>query len=182
MIHETQGGYVKSERQNGITTIEFHHPKSNSLPGKVLSELATAVHEAGNDEETKLIILRSHGEKAFCAGASFDELVSIQTLKDGITFFSGFANVINAMRKCPKFIIGRIHGKCVGGGVGCISFLACVYSDSYVSLCGREGVSARPPNTRRERTSQRRLSQHQQTHTNTHTHIRVARDSREICS
>lgn len=118
MIHETQGGYVKSERHNGITTIEFHHPQSNSLPGKILGELATAVHAAGNDEETKLIILRSHGEKAFCAGASFDELASIQTLKEGIIFFSGFANVINAMRKCPKFIIGRIHGKCVGGGVG----------------------------------------------------------------
>jgi methylglutaconyl-CoA hydratase len=110
--------YVKSELHNGITTIEFFHPQSNSLPGKILEQLAQAIHGAGNDKETKVILLRSAGEKAFCAGASFDELIAIQTKEQGLQFFSGFANVINAMRTCPKLIIGRIHGKCVGGGVG----------------------------------------------------------------
>jgi methylglutaconyl-CoA hydratase len=118
MIHEIAGGYVKSELHNHICTIEFQHPQSNSLPGKLLEELAQAIHGAGNDERMKVIILRSAGEKAFCAGASFDELIAIQNEKEGLQFFSGFANVINAMRTCPKFIIGRIHGKCVGGGVG----------------------------------------------------------------
>ena len=111
-------GYVKTEFHNGITTIEFFHPQSNSLPGKLLEELANEIHAAGNDELTKVIILRSAGEKAFCAGASFDELIAIKNEEDGLKFFSGFAHVINAMRTCPKFIIGRIHGKCVGGGVG----------------------------------------------------------------
>lgn len=110
--------YVKSERHQSITTIEFFHPQSNSLPGKILEQLAHAIHEAGNDVETKIIILRSAGEKVFCAGASFDELIAIKNEEDGLKFFSGFAHVINAMRTCPKFIIGRIHGKCVGGGVG----------------------------------------------------------------
>lgn len=118
MIHEIAGGYVKSELHNHITTIEFFHPQSNSLPGKLLEELAQEIHFAGNHDETKVIILKSAGEKAFCAGASFDELVSIKNETEGLQFFSGFAHVINAMRKCPKFIIGRIHGKCVGGGVG----------------------------------------------------------------
>ncbi len=110
--------YVKSELHKGITTIEFFHPQSNSLPGKLLQELTSAIRAAGKDTKTKLIILCSAGEKIFCAGASFDELIAIKNEEDGLKFFSGFANVINAMRTCPKFIIGRIQGKCVGGGVG----------------------------------------------------------------
>jgi methylglutaconyl-CoA hydratase len=110
-------GYVTSHSEHGITTIEFYHPQSNSLPGKILDELAQEIHYAGT-HDTKVIILRSAGDGAFCAGASFDELSSIKTEKEGLHFFQGFANVINAMRKCSKLIIGRIHGKCVGGGVG----------------------------------------------------------------
>lgn len=110
--------YVKSNTKNGITTIEFFHPQSNSLPARILKQLAQEIHSAGADNETKVIILKSGGEGAFCAGASFDELTQIKNEEEGLQFFSGFANVINAMRKCKKMIIGRIHGKCVGGGVG----------------------------------------------------------------
>ena len=110
--------YVKSHIEHGINTIEFFHPQSNSLPGKILEELAKEIHFAGSHDDTKVIILKSAGDKTFCSGASFDELVSIKTEAEGLRFFSGFASVINAMRKCPKFIIGRIQGRCVGGGVG----------------------------------------------------------------
>lgn len=110
--------YVRSETHNGITSIEFFHPQSNSLPGKLLEQLAHEIHFAGTHAETKVIVLKSAGEKAFCAGASFDELVKLQSEEEGLKFFSGFEQVINAMRKCPKFIIARVHGKCVGGGVG----------------------------------------------------------------
>jgi methylglutaconyl-CoA hydratase len=82
-----------------------------------LDELAQQIHSAGIND-TKVIILKSAGEGAFCAGASFDELAAVQDENQGMAFFSGFANVINTMRKCKKLIIGRIHGKCVGGGVG----------------------------------------------------------------
>lgn len=110
--------YVKSEFHNGITTIEFFHPQSNSLPGRILVKLAQTIHAAGNDEDAKVIVLKSFGDKAFCAGASFDELLSIKNKEDGLEFFSGFAKVINAIRICPKIVIGRIQGRCVGGGVG----------------------------------------------------------------
>jgi methylglutaconyl-CoA hydratase len=110
--------YVKTETHQSITTITFFHPQSNSLPAKILDELAKEIHVAGTNDNTKVIILKSAGDKTFCSGASFDELVAIQNETDGLHFFSGFAKVINAMRKCPKFIIGRIQGKCVGGGVG----------------------------------------------------------------
>jgi len=110
-------GYVSSHTEHGITTIEFFHPKSNSLPLKMLDELTQEIHYAGN-HDTRVVILKSAGENTFCAGASFDELSAIKNEKEGQNFFQGFANVINAMRKCNKFIIGRIQGKCVGGGVG----------------------------------------------------------------
>jgi len=118
-------GYVKSHTEHGITTIEFFHPQSNSLPAKILDELAQEIHYAGT-HDTKVLILRSAGEGAFCAGASFDELMAIQNEKDGLRFFEGFAKVINAMRKCNKLIIGRIQGKSVGGAVGLVA--ACDYA------------------------------------------------------
>ena len=118
MLPDMQKGYVTSETHKGITTIEFYHPQSNSLPHRILEDLANEIHAAGRDEETKVIVLRSHGEKVFCSGASFDELSAIDNKEKGYTFFSGFADVINAIRKCPKMVIGRIQGKCVGGGVG----------------------------------------------------------------
>lgn len=110
--------YVKNDIQNGIATIEFFHPEQNSLPGTILAQLAETITTVGNQDEVKVIILKSGGDRTFCAGASFKELITINDEQTGKVFFSGFANVINAMRKCPKFIIGRIQGKTVGGGVG----------------------------------------------------------------
>lgn len=113
-----QEGYVKTETQENICTITFFHPQSNSLPGAILNQLADAIRQAGTASDASVIILKSGGEKTFCAGASFDELIAIKTEEEGLRFFSGFAKVINAIRTCPKFVIAAIQGKCVGGGVG----------------------------------------------------------------
>lgn len=110
--------YVKQEINNGIATIEFFHPEHNSLPGTILAQLAETITNVGNNADVIVIILKSGGDRTFCAGASFKELIAINDAETGKVFFSGFANVINAMRVCPKFIIGRIQGKTVGGGVG----------------------------------------------------------------
>ncbi|WP_343748552.1 enoyl-CoA hydratase/isomerase family protein [Fluviicola sp.] len=118
----------------GIATIEFGHPLSNSLPGKILRKLAETITEAGKDPAVKVIVLRSTGDKAFCAGASFDELISIQDLDTGKVFFSGFAQVINACRKCPKLIIGRVQGKAVGGGVGIASAVDYCYATRFAEV------------------------------------------------
>ena len=117
-INESQEGYVKSEIHNHVATIEFFHPKGNSLTSVLLQKLSQEIHYAANNKDTHAIVIRSAGTGAFCSGASFDEMSAIKTEEEGVRFFSGFANVINAMRKCPQFIIARIHGKCVGGGVG----------------------------------------------------------------
>jgi methylglutaconyl-CoA hydratase len=110
--------FVNTTIENGIGTITFFHPQSNSMPGFQLKNLSNEIEQLGNNPQVKVIILKSEGEKAFCAGASFNELISIKDFETGKKFFSGFAHVINAMRKAPKFIIARVHGKAVGGGVG----------------------------------------------------------------
>ncbi|MGJ8762263.1 MAG: enoyl-CoA hydratase/isomerase family protein [Polaribacter sp.] len=120
-----QNGSLFTSIQNKIATIEFGHPASNSFPSELLGRLSKELLLVGNNEDVSVIILKSEGERAFCAGASFDELVAISNLEEGKQFFSGFANVINAMRTCGKLIIGSVQGKTVGGGVGLAA--ACDY-------------------------------------------------------
>ena len=127
--------YVKSTAiKDGLLEIEFFHPKHNSLPGHILGKLADEIEAAGKNKEIRLIILKSGGDRTFCAGASFDELISIQDFPTGKKFFMGFANVINACRKCPKLIIGRVQGKAVGGGVGVASAVDDCLATKYAAI------------------------------------------------
>ena len=130
MTDKTKLGTVNMEvNPQGVARITFEHPASNSLPGRLLAQLAETITAAGENPAVKVIILQSGGDRAFCGGASFDELIAIKDIDTGKRFFMGFANVINAMRKCPKFIIGRIQGKAVGGGVGlCAATDYCIAS------------------------------------------------------
>ncbi len=114
-------GHIKTKINTGIGYITFFHPQSNSMPGDLLRQLAAEIEKMGQNEAAQVIVLQSEGDKAFCAGASFDELIAIKDLETGKRFFSGFAGVINAMRKSPKFVIARVQGKAVGGGVGIAS-------------------------------------------------------------
>ncbi len=118
-------GSLYTRIENKIATLEFGHPASNSFPSELLARLTNELNKLSENNEITVIILKSEGERAFCAGASFDELIAINNLQDGKAFFSGFANVINAMRTCKKLIIGSIQGKTVGGGVGLAA--ACDY-------------------------------------------------------
>ena len=113
--------YVNQSIENNIGYITFFTPEHNAMPSPILKQLELAIKDAGKNDDIKVIVLKSGGERTFCAGASFTELVAINNLEEGKRFFSGFANVINAMRKCPKLIIGRVQGKAVGGGVGLAS-------------------------------------------------------------
>lgn len=118
----TDNGSVTSNiSDNGIATVSFYHPAQNSLPAALLDELATKITNAGNNTQTRVIVLKSEGDRTFCAGASFDELLQIKDKQAGAEFFSGFAKVINACRKSSKIIIARVQGKAVGGGVGLAS-------------------------------------------------------------
>ena len=119
-------GSLYTKIENKIATVEFGHPAGNSFPGELLQRLTDEFNKLSNNPEVNIIILKSEGEGAFCAGASFDELLAVSNLEEGAVFFAGFANVLNAMRNCSKLIIGRIHGKAVGGGVGLAS--ACDYA------------------------------------------------------
>lgn len=128
-------GYVKTSMDGGVATVTFHHPKGNSLPAAVLSALAAQIREAGTNPDVRVIVLRSDGDKAFCAGASFDELVAINDEVAGLSFFSGFAHVINAIRTVPCLVLGRVQAKAVGGGVGLAAAVDVCYA--------HQGASAR---------------------------------------
>ena len=127
-------GSLFTNIQQKVATIEFGHPASNSFPSELLSRLTNELNSLSKNNEVTVIILKSEGEKAFCAGASFDELIAIKNLEEGKQFFSGFANVINAMRTCGKIIIGRVQGKTVGGGLGLASACDYVLATEFASI------------------------------------------------
>lgn len=128
-------GYIKQEIiKPGLAEITFFHPKHNSLPSNLLVELRDTITAAGENPDIQVIILQSGGDRTFCAGASFDELISINDYETGKKFFMGFANVINACRKCPKLIIGRVQGKAVGGGVGVASAVDYCMATKFASI------------------------------------------------
>ncbi|MGB3466474.1 MAG: enoyl-CoA hydratase-related protein, partial [Cyclobacteriaceae bacterium] len=131
----SQEAYVNIDKQeNGIATITFFHPAHNSLPGNILKKLADTITDAGDDDSVEVIILKSGGDRTFCAGASFTELITIDDFETGKKFFMGFANVINACRKCPKIILGRVQGKAVGGGVGVASAVDYCFATRFAAI------------------------------------------------
>ena len=114
-------GTVSSSVDGDIANVIFGHPKSNSLPASVLAALSNEISSLGGRDDVRVIVLRSYGTGAFCAGASFDELAAVRDAGAGKEFFLGFARVILAMTRCAKPIIARVHGKVVGGGVGVVA-------------------------------------------------------------
>jgi len=134
MEDQNKNGSLFVKTENGIGSITFAHPLSNSLPGVLLNRIAKAFTELRNDPTTKVILFQSEGAGAFCAGAALNELVAIKNKEEGAVFFSGFAKVINAMRTCGKFVIARVHGKAVGGGVGLIGASDYVFATENASV------------------------------------------------
>ena len=126
MTTNRENGSLYTQIENKIATVEFGHPASNSFPSVLLDRLEKEINTLSENDDVNIILLKSEGEKAFCAGASFNELIEIDDLETGKQFFSGFAKVINAMRQCKKLIVGRVQGKTVGGGVGLVA--ACDYA------------------------------------------------------
>lgn len=131
----TQQGHVHHRiSANGVAFVTFYHPNHNSLPSRLLQELSSAFETLGRDPHVKVILLQSAEHKTFCAGASFDELAAIHDFESSFDFFSGFGRVINAMRKCPKIVLGRVHGKAVGGGVGLAAATDFCLASQYASI------------------------------------------------
>lgn len=127
-------GNVTTQLDNHVAVITFTHPQHNSMPGYQLADLAAQIKSAGESSEVLAIVLQSGGDRTFCAGASFDELMTIQNAEDGKKFFLGFAHVINAIRKCPKVVIGRVQGKAIGGGVGIAAAVDYCMATQYSSV------------------------------------------------
>jgi methylglutaconyl-CoA hydratase len=127
-------GSVQTDIIDGVGYIRFEHPAHNSLPASLLAQLSNAITMAASNDKILLIVLQSNGDRTFCAGASFDELISIKDGLSGKAFFMGFARLINTCRKCPKLIIGRVQGKAIGGGVGLASATDICYATKYAAV------------------------------------------------
>ncbi len=134
MTDKTKAGHINIKIRNKVAYISFFHPSHNSLPSNLLSQLSTAIYNQEKNDNITIIVLQSEGDRTFCAGASFDELVSIENAEVGKKFFLGFANVINAIRKSQKLIIGRVQGKSVGGGVGLAAATDYCLATKYASI------------------------------------------------
>ncbi|MBA0882691.1 enoyl-CoA hydratase/isomerase family protein [Flavobacterium undicola] len=134
MDMQSSKGSLITTIENNIATVEFGHPASNSFPRSLLDLLTSEINTLSGNDTVNVIVLKSKGTAAFCAGASFDELLAVSNQEEGLEFFSGFAHLINAMRRCSKLIIGRIHGKAVGGGVGIAAACDYVFATANASI------------------------------------------------
>ncbi|MGB7393731.1 MAG: enoyl-CoA hydratase/isomerase family protein [Pricia sp.] len=129
-----QNGSLYTNINGKVATVEFGHPAGNSFVLEMLDRFTDEIRKLSENEAISVIVLKSEGDRAFCGGASFDELTAISDLKEGKIFFSGFAKVINAMRECPKVIVGRVQGKTVGGGVGLAAACDYVFASEAASI------------------------------------------------
>jgi methylglutaconyl-CoA hydratase len=134
MDMESSNGSLSTTIENNIATVEFGHPASNSFPRSLLDLLTSEINTLSKNDAVNVVVLKSKGTAAFCAGASFDELLAVSNQEEGLEFFFGFAHLINAMRRCSKLIIGRIHGKAVGGGVGIAAACDYVFATASASI------------------------------------------------
>ena len=126
--------YVYTSVENNVAIIEFSSEQANALSMDLLHRLAKELDVASVNDSVKVVLLKSAGEKTFCAGAFFDELVKVDSLESGKVFFSGFASVLNAIRNCSKPVIGRAQGKAVGGGVGILATCDYVFATEQASI------------------------------------------------
>lgn len=113
-------GNVQLEKNKKIGRIKFFHPKGNSLPSNLLDELVQAFEKSEKDPDIRVIVLESKGN-SFCAGASLKELKKLKNIDETTSFFMGFADLLNTIRKMSKFVLAKVHGKVVGGGVGLVA-------------------------------------------------------------
>ncbi len=134
MSTSRDSGSLFSSINDKVATVEFGHRAGNSFVLEMLDRFADEIQKLSDNDAISVIILKSEGNRAFCGGASFDELLAISNLDEGKVFFSGFAKVINAMRKCKKVIIGRVQGKTVGGGVGLAAACDYVFASEAASI------------------------------------------------
>ena len=127
-------GSLYTRINQGVAYVEFGHPAGNSFVMELLDRLAKEITQISDNPEVRLLVLKSEGDRTFCAGASFDELLQITNIEEGKRFFGGFAKVINAMRTCTIPILGRVQGKAVGGGVGLIAACDYVFATEQASV------------------------------------------------
>jgi enoyl-CoA hydratase/carnithine racemase len=101
------------ENSEGVTRLTIDGAPLNLLSHTIISSLVDAFKTFGGDPETKCILLRGSGERAFSAGAKLDPARASEGGAEGREL--GRA-LIRSIETCPKPVIAAIRGWCIGGG------------------------------------------------------------------
>lgn len=121
--------------EDGITTVVINRPKLlNALDTETLREMKDAFGKLAYDENTKAMIIRGAGERAFVAGADLGAM-STMTAVEGRNFSILGHDVFDAIEKLPYVVIAAVNGFALGGG--CELALACDFR--YASTTAKFG-------------------------------------------
>ena len=105
------------EVAEGIAKIVINRPDAlNALTPNLLSELRSAVEEAGKDRRVGVIVLTGAG-RAFCAGVDLKALEKPAGADVGADLNDAARNLQCAIENVPKPVIGMVNGFCLTGGL-----------------------------------------------------------------
>jgi len=111
-----------SERDGGVLRLTINREdKRNALSTDVMRGLFEGVRSASNDDDVRVIVVGSAGERVFCAGA---DLAVMSEDSTGLEQHEGrglLAKLVVAIRECPVPVVARVQGLCLAGGIGLAS-------------------------------------------------------------
>src|SRR5690606_17174012 len=89
-----------------------------------------AFTEAGQ-ADLRGVLLTSVG-KSFCAGADLEYMRSIASWgeAENLADAQRLSAMLRAIRECPHYVIGRVHGAALGGGTGLLAACDLVIASS----------------------------------------------------
>ncbi len=107
------------EKIDGITKLVINRPPVNVMNQETLDELCSALEELAKDDETRVLLIRGQGERAFCAGVEVADHVGEKMP----VMMKEFGRIFKLLRNLGKPSIAVVNGMALGGG--CEIVLGC---------------------------------------------------------
>ena len=108
---------ISHEIVDGIAEIVVDYPPVNAIPVAGWFELAEVITAAGNNPDTRAVILRAEG-RGFNAGVDIKEMQDTEGFDALLGANRGCWESFKAVYECKVPVITAAHGYCVGGGIG----------------------------------------------------------------
>jgi enoyl-CoA hydratase len=110
---------VSSTSGAGVTVISVEFPPVNAVPVQGWFDLAAALRSAGDDGESRVVVLRADG-RGFNAGVDIKEIQAGDGYDALVGANRGCAAAFGAVYDCPVPVIAAVQGHCLGGGIGLV--------------------------------------------------------------